>query len=54
MPEMFFSAEEVAASLAPGEWEVLVTDTRPRPAKVHEGQEITVHDAVVRARRRRR
>ncbi len=51
MPEMFFTAQEVAASLAPEEWEVLVTDARPRPAKVHEGQEITVHDAVLRAGR---
>jgi SAM-dependent methyltransferase len=54
MPQMFFTAEEVAESLAPGEWEVLVTDARPRPAKVHEGREITVRDAVLRARRRRR
>jgi SAM-dependent methyltransferase len=52
MPEMYFTAEEVAASLAPGEWEVLVTEARPRPAKVHEGQEITVRDAVLCARRR--
>jgi len=52
MPEMFFTAQEVAASLPPAAWEVLVTETRPRPAKVHEGQEITVHDAVLRARRR--
>jgi SAM-dependent methyltransferase len=51
MPEMFFTADELAASLPLGEWEVLVTETRPRPAKVHEGQEITVHDAVLRARR---
>jgi SAM-dependent methyltransferase len=51
MPEMFFTAEELAASLPPGEWEVVVTEARPRPAKVHEGQEITVHDAVLLARR---
>jgi SAM-dependent methyltransferase len=51
MPEMFFTAEEIAASLTPGEWEVLATDVRPRPAKVHEGHEITVNDAVLRARR---
>jgi hypothetical protein len=50
-PEMFFTAEEVAASLTPKEWEVVTTQARPRPAKVHEGQEITVHDAVLRARR---
>jgi SAM-dependent methyltransferase len=51
MPEMFFTAEEVAADLTPGEWDVLVTDARPRPAHVHEGEEITVHDAVLVARR---
>ena len=48
---MFFTAEEVAASLAPDEWEIQVVDARPRPAKSHEGEGITVHDAVVRARR---
>jgi SAM-dependent methyltransferase len=50
-PDMFFTAEEVAASLAPDEWEIQVVDARPRPAKSHEGEGITVHDAVVRARR---
>ncbi len=52
MPEMFFTAEGLAAGLQPGEWVVLVTEARPRPAKVHEGEEITVCDAVLRARRR--
>jgi hypothetical protein len=46
---MFFTAEEVATSLDPGTWEVLVADARPRPAKPHEGEGITVRDAVVRA-----
>ncbi|HEY4602755.1 MAG TPA: bifunctional NAD(P)/FAD-dependent oxidoreductase/class I SAM-dependent methyltransferase [Blastococcus sp.] len=50
-PDMFFTAEEVATSLDPGTWEVLVADARPRPAKSHEGEGITVRDAVVRARR---
>jgi SAM-dependent methyltransferase len=49
--DMFFTAEEVAASLAPGEWEVLVVDARPRSAKPHESEGITVHDAVLRAGR---
>jgi SAM-dependent methyltransferase len=53
-PDMFFTAEEVAASLPPGEWAVLVADARPRPARSHEGEGITVHDAVLRARRNRR
>ncbi|MGY1804852.1 SAM-dependent methyltransferase [Blastococcus sp. SYSU D00922] len=50
--ERFFTADEVAAGLDPDGWEVLVAEARPRPAHVHEGQDITVHDAVLRARRR--
>jgi SAM-dependent methyltransferase len=51
MPEMFFTADEVAGSLDAGRWEVDVAEARPRPGHVHEGQGITVHDAVLRARR---
>jgi len=51
-PERFFTAEEVAAGLDPGAWEVQVVEARPRPAHVHEGEDITVHDAVLRARKR--
>ena len=47
--DRFFTADEVAASLPPGEWEVLVADARPRPANEHEG---AVRDAVLRAARR--
>lgn len=50
-PDMFYTAQEVAASLPPGEWEVQVVEARPRPAKSHEGEGIAVRDAVVRARR---
>lgn len=53
VPDMFFTAGEVAAALDPLAWEVLVAEARPRPAAVHEGEHITVHDAVLRARRRR-
>ncbi|MFD2093470.1 FAD-dependent oxidoreductase [Blastococcus deserti] len=52
-PDMFFTAEEVAASLEPGEWDVLVAEARPRPAHAHEGNVATVHDAVLVARRHR-
>jgi SAM-dependent methyltransferase len=52
-PERFFTAGEVAASLDPATWEVLVAEARPRPAHQHEGHDITVHDAVLRARRRK-
>jgi hypothetical protein len=49
---MFFTAEEVADSLDGGQWDVLVTEARPRTAGEHEGAGITVRDAVLRARRR--
>jgi SAM-dependent methyltransferase len=51
MPDLFFTAEEVADSLDSGPWEVLVADARPRPATDPEGQAITIHDTVLRARK---
>jgi SAM-dependent methyltransferase len=50
-PERFFTAAAVAESLDDG-WDIVVAEARPRPAHVHEGEDITVHDAVLRARRR--
>jgi SAM-dependent methyltransferase len=50
-PERFFTAAEVAESLD-DRWEVLVAEGRPRPAAEHEGHDITVHDAVLRACKR--
>jgi SAM-dependent methyltransferase len=52
MPEMFFTAEQVADSLDADQWEVLVAEARPRPANDDEGREITIHDAILRARKR--
>jgi thioredoxin reductase/SAM-dependent methyltransferase len=51
-PDMFFTAEEVAASLDPQRWDVVVAETRPRPAHAHEGEVTTAYDAVLSARRR--
>jgi SAM-dependent methyltransferase len=51
-PELFFTPEELAAALDPARWEVLVADARPRLARDPEGNQITVDDAVLRARRR--
>ncbi len=53
LPEVFFTAEEVADSLAPGQWDVLVAEARPRRVSDPDGQEVTIHDAVLRSRRRR-
>ncbi|SNR68629.1 FAD-dependent oxidoreductase [Blastococcus mobilis] len=52
-PDLFFTAEEVASSLDPGEWQIVVAEARPRQAHAHEGDVATVHDAVVVARRLR-
>jgi SAM-dependent methyltransferase len=50
-PELFFTAEEVAGSLDPDRWDVLVAEARPRSARDPEGREVTIHDAVLCARR---
>ena len=51
-PERFFSADDVAAKLDPAKWLIEVVEARPRLSKHHEGDNITVHDAVLRAQRR--
>jgi len=50
-PEMMFTAEEVAGALDPGSWQVVTAEARPRTTADHDGREITIHDAVVVARR---
>jgi thioredoxin reductase/SAM-dependent methyltransferase len=51
-PDMLFTAEQLTAELDLADWEVLVSDSRPRTATGHEGETITIHDAVLVARRR--
>jgi SAM-dependent methyltransferase len=51
IPDLFFTADDVAASLAPGGWEILVGGTRPRSATDREGRTVTIHDMVLKARR---
>ena len=51
LPEMFFTAEEVAADLDEQRWEILVAEARPRTAVDPDGQTVTIHDTVLRARR---
>jgi SAM-dependent methyltransferase len=48
--DMFFTAEELQRDLV-GDWHVLACDARPRRARDPEGNEITVHDTVLVARR---
>jgi 2-polyprenyl-3-methyl-5-hydroxy-6-metoxy-1,4-benzoquinol methylase len=47
-----FTAEEVAASLDAGVWEIVVAESRSRPVHRHDGQDIPMRDSVVRARKR--
>ena len=52
-PDMFRSAEQVAASLDPGEGEIRVASAVGRSVTDPDGQTVTVRDTVLRATRRR-
>jgi SAM-dependent methyltransferase len=49
--KLFFTASDIAASLAPEEWVIVVEEARPRTTLDPEGATATIHDAVLRARR---
>jgi SAM-dependent methyltransferase len=53
-PELYFTAEELAGALpgGPGAWEVVTAEARPRPGHHPDDHPVTLHDAVLRARRR--
>ncbi|SIR59124.1 bifunctional NAD(P)/FAD-dependent oxidoreductase/class I SAM-dependent methyltransferase [Micromonospora avicenniae] len=51
LPEMMYTAEELAAALDPTGWDVRA-EARPRTAVDPQGREVTIHDAVLVARRR--
>ena len=52
-PDLFWYAEDIAASLEPGRWEIRVAEASGRSAIDHDGQPVTVRDTVLRAVRRR-
>lgn len=51
VPELFFTAADIAATLEPAHWTVLVEDARPRTILDPDGNPVTVKDAVLLARR---
>jgi thioredoxin reductase/2-polyprenyl-3-methyl-5-hydroxy-6-metoxy-1,4-benzoquinol methylase len=51
-PDLMFTADEVAATLDPTTWDVVTAETRPRATVDPEGRDVTIHDAVLVARRR--
>jgi SAM-dependent methyltransferase len=52
-PDLFWYAEDIAASLDPGQWEVRVAEGAGRSAEDFDGQQMMVRDTVLRAARRR-
>jgi trans-aconitate methyltransferase len=50
LAEMGWTADEVGASLGDG-WIIEVAEARPRLAADFDGKQVTIHDAVLRARR---
>lgn len=52
-PGSHLTAEQVTAALDPRRWDITVAEARTRPAGTHHGHEVTLHDAVVRARKHR-
>ncbi len=51
LPHLMFTAEEIATVLDPSDWDI-VTSAPERPATDHDGRQITITDAVLRAVRR--
>jgi SAM-dependent methyltransferase len=52
MPELFYSSDEIAG-LLDGSWAIEVSEARGRPASTPDGEEVTIHDAVLLATRRK-
>jgi SAM-dependent methyltransferase len=52
-PELLPAVCEIEQLLDRDEWDVEVAEARPRPGTHPDGRAVTLHDAVVRARRRR-
>jgi SAM-dependent methyltransferase len=50
-PDLFFTGDDVAALLAPGDWDIVTNAAVPRDMTDPEGRAVTIHDAVLRARR---
>jgi SAM-dependent methyltransferase len=49
LPDLMFTADEIAAALNPDEWHIIVAAAPERQAVDPDGQPITIRDAVLRA-----
>ncbi len=52
MPELFFTGDDIAAGLDPGQWTIVTNAAPGRTATDPEGNQVTIHDTVLRAVRR--
>ena len=52
MPELFFTGDDIAAELDPGQWTIITNAAPGRIVDDPEGNAVTVHDTVLRAMRR--
>jgi len=48
---LLYTADDVVALLDPGQWEIVTNAAPGRTATDPDGQEVTIHDSVLRARR---
>jgi SAM-dependent methyltransferase len=53
MPELFYTDDEIATSLRPDEWDIIVSGALPREVSDPNGAVVTIHDTVLRAQRSR-
>ena len=51
MPELFFTGEDIAALLDPGDWKVITDEAPQRSASDPDGRPVMIRDTVFRARR---
>lgn len=51
MPELFFTGEDIAALLVPGDWKVITDEAPQRSAADPDGRPVMIRDTVFRARR---
>lgn len=52
LPDLFFTGDDIAALLDPADWDIVTNAAPGREATDPEGRVVTIHDTVIRARRR--
>jgi SAM-dependent methyltransferase len=50
--DLYFTGDDIVACLDPGDWDVITNSASPRSGTDPEGRTVTIHDAVLRVRRR--